>query len=135
MNMTLEKYVTEQETAWTRDEFEAQLRAKGTAYHIHHPFNVKMNAGGCSREQVRGWVANRFYYQINIPLKDAAVMSNCPDRETRRFPLASHEEFPSSVPKPGLESRHLYTGHHMANKQVLAMLILGRKHVPSFDVV
>ncbi|MET3248672.1 coenzyme PQQ biosynthesis protein C [Burkholderia sp. OAS925] len=70
--------------AWTREEFEAQLRAKGTAYHIHHPFNVKMNSGGCSPEQIRGWVANRFYYQINIPLKDAAVMSNCPDRETRR---------------------------------------------------
>jgi pyrroloquinoline-quinone synthase len=70
--------------AWTRDEFEAQLRAKGTAYHIHHPFNVKMNGGGCSKEQIRGWVANRFYYQINIPLKDAAVMSNCPDRATRR---------------------------------------------------
>lgn len=42
-----------------------------------------MNGGG-SPEQIRGWVANRFYYQINIPLKDAAVMSNCPDRETRR---------------------------------------------------
>jgi pyrroloquinoline-quinone synthase len=47
--------------AWTREEFEAQLRAKGQAYHIHHPFNVKMNSGGCSREQIRGWVANRFY--------------------------------------------------------------------------
>ncbi|CCD35890.1 unnamed protein product [Candidatus Paraburkholderia kirkii UZHbot1] len=43
-----------------------------------------MNSGGCSKEQIRGWVANRFYYQINVPLKDAAVMSNCPDRETRR---------------------------------------------------
>ncbi|MFL9961834.1 pyrroloquinoline-quinone synthase PqqC [Paraburkholderia sediminicola] len=73
-----------EEPAWSRDEFEAQLRAKGTAYHIHHPFNVKMNSGGCSREQIRGWVANRFYYQINIPLKDAAILSNCPDRETRR---------------------------------------------------
>jgi pyrroloquinoline-quinone synthase len=75
---------TDHTTAWAREKFEAQLRAKGTAYHIHHPFNVKMNEGRCSREQIRGWVANRFYYQINIPLKDAAVMSNCPDRETRR---------------------------------------------------
>jgi pyrroloquinoline-quinone synthase len=65
-------------------EFEAQLRAKGAAYHIHHPFNVKMNSGGCSREQIRGWVANRFYYQICIPQKDAAILSNCPDREVRR---------------------------------------------------
>lgn len=70
--------------AWTREEFEAQLRAKGQSYHIHHPFNVKMNAGECSKEQVRGWVLNRFYYQWIIPIKDAAIMSNCQDRETRR---------------------------------------------------
>jgi pyrroloquinoline-quinone synthase len=33
---------------------------------------------------VRGWVANRFYYQIQIPRKDAAILSNCPDRGIRR---------------------------------------------------
>ena len=33
---------------------------------------------------MRGWVANRFYYQVSIPIKDAAVLSNCPDREVRR---------------------------------------------------
>jgi len=33
-----------------------------------------------SREASRGWVANRFYYQIKIPLKDAAIMANCNDR-------------------------------------------------------
>ncbi|TDV39340.1 pyrroloquinoline-quinone synthase [Paraburkholderia caballeronis] len=75
---------TNDEPAWTRDAFEARLRAKGAGYHIHHPFNVKLNSGGCSPAQIRGWVANRFYYQINIPLKDAAVMSNCPDRTARR---------------------------------------------------
>ncbi|MEF7612986.1 pyrroloquinoline-quinone synthase PqqC [Aquincola sp. MAHUQ-54] len=72
------------EPAWTREEFEVQLRAKGRAYHIHHPFNVMLNTGHATPEQVRGWVANRFYYQIAIPIKDAAVMSNCPDREVRR---------------------------------------------------
>lgn len=70
--------------AWDRDEFEQHLRAKGASYHIHHPFNVRMNSGQLSQDDIRCWVANRFYYQINIPLKDAAVMSNCPDRETRR---------------------------------------------------
>lgn len=70
--------------AWSREEFEAQLRAKGAGYHIHHPLNVRMTSGQCSREQIRGWVANRFYYQIRIPIKDAAILSNCPDRETRR---------------------------------------------------
>ena len=69
---------------WDSATFEQALRAKGQAYHIHHPFNVMLNSGRATREQVRGWVANRFYYQINIPLKDAAVLANCPDREVRR---------------------------------------------------
>ena len=70
--------------AWNRAEFEAQLRERGKSYHIHHPFNVMLNSGRATPEQVRGWVANRFYYQIAIPIKDAAVLSNCPDREVRR---------------------------------------------------
>jgi pyrroloquinoline-quinone synthase len=70
--------------AWSRDEFEAQLRERGRSYHIHHPFNVMLNSGRATPEQVRGWVANRYYYQIAIPIKDAAVLSNCPDREVRR---------------------------------------------------
>jgi len=69
---------------WNPTEFEARLRDKGAAYHIHHPFNVMLNSGRASPEQIRGWVANRFYYQIIIPVKDAAILSNCPDREVRR---------------------------------------------------
>jgi pyrroloquinoline-quinone synthase len=71
-------------SAWSREEFEARLREKGKAYHIHHPFNVMLNSGLASREQIRGWVANRFYYQISIPIKDAAILANCPDRDVRR---------------------------------------------------
>lgn len=70
--------------AWSRIEFEAQLRERGKSYHIHHPFNVMLNTGKATPEQVRGWVANRFYYQIAIPIKDAAILSNCPDAEVRR---------------------------------------------------
>jgi pyrroloquinoline-quinone synthase len=72
-------------TPWSTREFEERLRALGTRYHIHHPFNLRMNSGQCSPQQIRGWVANRFYYQINIPQKDAAILSNCPDRHTRRL--------------------------------------------------
>ncbi|MBS7456611.1 pyrroloquinoline-quinone synthase PqqC [Coralloluteibacterium stylophorae] len=64
--------------------FEARLRDAGRAYHIHHPFNRMLNEGRASREQIRGWVANRYYYQITIPRKDAAILANCPDRELRR---------------------------------------------------
>ena len=71
-------------SAWSREEFEAQLRIQGRAYHIHHPFNVLLNSGAATAAQIRGWVANRFYYQISIPIKDAAILANCPDRSVRR---------------------------------------------------
>jgi pyrroloquinoline-quinone synthase len=66
-------------------EFEAALRAVGKdKYHHLHPFHVRMNEGKLSKEHIRVWVANRFYYQRNIPIKDAAIVSNCPHRDIRR---------------------------------------------------
>jgi pyrroloquinoline-quinone synthase len=72
------------ETPWSAEEFEQRLRDKGHAYHIHHPFNVMLNSGRAEPAQIRGWVANRFYYQISIPVKDAAILANCDDRAVRR---------------------------------------------------
>ncbi|HEY4256678.1 MAG TPA: pyrroloquinoline-quinone synthase PqqC [Candidatus Udaeobacter sp.] len=70
---------------WDRETFVENLRAIGArAYHDKHPFHVAMNEGRLSPEALRGWVANRFYYQRNIPVKDAAILSNCPVREVRR---------------------------------------------------
>ena len=69
---------------WSEREFETELRAKGARYHIHHPFHVAMNSGRCTREQVQGWVLNRFYYQVNIPIKDAAILANMSARDERR---------------------------------------------------
>ena len=69
-----------------RETFIANLREVGErAYHDKHPFHIAMNEGRLSQEALRGWVANRFYYQRNIPIKDAAILSNCPLREVRRI--------------------------------------------------
>lgn len=68
----------------TRQEFEDALRAKGALYHTEHPYHRAMYEGRSTPEQIRGWVANRFYYQISIPLKDAAIMANCPEPDVRR---------------------------------------------------
>jgi len=65
-------------------EFVERLRAQGTRYHNLHPFHVRMDAGELEREELQRWVANRFYYQRCIPLKDAAILSNCPEIEVRR---------------------------------------------------
>jgi len=73
----------------------AQLRAVGSrSYHDQHPFHVRMNAGQLSPAAIRGWVANRFYYQTQIPIKDAAILSNCPLREVRRawlYRISEHD--------------------------------------------
>jgi pyrroloquinoline-quinone synthase len=70
---------------WPREQFLESLRDVGRrAYHDKHPFHVAMNSGQLTPPQVRGWVANRFHYQRCIPIKDAAILSNCPLHDVRR---------------------------------------------------
>jgi pyrroloquinoline-quinone synthase len=70
---------------WPKEKFAARLREVGTRrYHDKHRFHLLMNEGKLTPDAIRAWVANRFYYQRHIPLKDAAIVSNCPVREVRR---------------------------------------------------
>jgi pyrroloquinoline-quinone synthase len=71
-------------TATETETFVAALRSQSQRYHAQHPFHRRMNEGRLSPQQIQGWVANRFYYQENIPRKDAAIIANCPDRDVRR---------------------------------------------------
>ena len=71
--------------AWDKKTFEAKIRDMERYYHIQHPYHVLMNEGKLTHAQIRGWVANRYYYQVSIPLKDAAIMANCPDQATRKL--------------------------------------------------
>jgi pyrroloquinoline-quinone synthase len=71
--------------ALSRDAFEARLRAIGAErYHDRHPFHHRLHSGGCTPDEVRAWVINRFYYQSRIPMKDAAFMSRVEDPDLRR---------------------------------------------------
>jgi pyrroloquinoline-quinone synthase len=71
--------------SWSREDFLARLREVGAqTYHHLHPFHIRMNAGDLDRDSIRLWVANRFYYQLNIPRKDAAILANCTVRDVRR---------------------------------------------------
>jgi pyrroloquinoline-quinone synthase len=68
-----------------RTAFEARLRRIGAErYHDKHPFHALLHGGGCTPDQVRAWVINRFYYQSRIPMKDAAFMSRVEDPDLRR---------------------------------------------------
>jgi pyrroloquinoline-quinone synthase len=66
------------------EDFVARLRAQGSRYHNLHPFHRRMDAGELTREELQRWVANRFHYQRCIPLKDAAILANCPEVDVRR---------------------------------------------------
>jgi pyrroloquinoline-quinone synthase len=74
------------QSIWDHETFTEKLREVGaSSYHDKHPFHVLMNTGKLGRDGIQTWVANRFYYQVNIPVKDAAIVSNCPLREVRRL--------------------------------------------------
>jgi pyrroloquinoline-quinone synthase len=53
-------------------------------YHDKHPFHRLMHEGKLEPAHLRMWAANRYYYQKCIPIKDAAILSNLPDRDMRR---------------------------------------------------
>ncbi|HEX6533635.1 MAG TPA: pyrroloquinoline-quinone synthase PqqC [Gemmatimonadaceae bacterium] len=62
----------------------AALEAFHASYYVEHPFHRLMHEGKLSQRQLQGWVANRLCYQRAVPLKDAAILSNCPVPEVRR---------------------------------------------------
>lgn len=69
----------------SRERLETRLRQIGAErYHDKHPFHHLLHSGGCTPDQVRAWVINRWAYQAAIPMKDAAFMSRCTDPAMRR---------------------------------------------------
>ncbi|MFD0669924.1 pyrroloquinoline-quinone synthase PqqC [Cohnella sp. GCM10027633] len=69
----------------SNEQFTSRLRQVGEErYHDKHPYHIAMHEGRLSPVQLRAWIANRFYYQKNIPVKDALILSKLPSREDRR---------------------------------------------------
>ncbi len=68
------------------NNFIERLRTEGSLrYHDRHPFHIAMHEGRLNREQIHGWVLNRFYYQTRIPIKDAHILSHSEDPVFRRM--------------------------------------------------
>lgn len=86
----------------SREMFEARLRAIGDdRYHDRHPFHHLLHSGGCTPDQVRAWVINRYYYQSRIPMKDAAFLSRVPDPGLRRVWRSRIEDHDGLEPGSG----------------------------------
>ena len=69
-----------------KEEFLKLLQGKlQEKYQDKHPLMLMLYSGKLTPKQLRAWIINRFYLQKNIPLKDAAILSNCPETEVRRL--------------------------------------------------
>ncbi len=69
----------------TSEQLEKALRAIGAErYHNNHPFHKLLHGGKLNRGQVQAWALNRYYYQRQIPVKDATLMARLPTAELRR---------------------------------------------------
>ena len=69
----------------TRSEFEQKLRSIGKErYHDNCKFHHLLHNGMLNKGQVQAWALNRYYYQINISIKDSALMSRIKDPDLRR---------------------------------------------------
>ena len=64
--------------------FIAALRGLSGRYWGTHPFHHRLHAGELDAHGLRIWAANRWYYQCQLPQKDAAIIANCPLPEIRR---------------------------------------------------
>ncbi|KZD11969.1 pyrroloquinoline-quinone synthase PqqC [Oceanibaculum pacificum] len=69
----------------TPDQLEVRLRRVGAErYHHLHPFHHLLHTGKLNKPQVQAWALNRYYYQSQIPRKDAAVLGQMDDAALRR---------------------------------------------------
>jgi pyrroloquinoline-quinone synthase len=77
--------VTGGEAPRSRSELEHWLRTESSArYHDTHPFHLAMHEGRLGRREIGAWVANRYYYQTRIPIKDALIVAKSEDPVFRR---------------------------------------------------
>jgi pyrroloquinoline-quinone synthase len=85
--------------------FEAALRGIGAErYHHRHPFNLRMHEGALKPQEIRTWVANRYYYQTRIPHKDSLILAKAEDPEFRRAWISRiHDHDGTRAGEGGLE--------------------------------
>lgn len=87
---------------WSRNDFEAQIRAVGPErYHDLHTFHHMLHGGKLNKGQVQAWALNRYCYQAAVPRKDAALMARTHDRELRRewiHRIHDHDGLPPEEP-------------------------------------
>jgi pyrroloquinoline-quinone synthase len=80
-------------------------------YHHRHPFNALMHGGRLDIDDLRLWVANRYYYQTRIPIKDAIILSKSEDPCFRRVWIERMHDHDGRGQDPGGLELWVRLGH------------------------
>ena len=56
-----------------------------TTFDNKHPFEVKLNSGKCTKEEIQKWLVNRYYFEETMVKKDAIVLSKCNSKSFRNI--------------------------------------------------
>lgn len=95
-------------TPLTPDALEARLRHIGAErYHRNHPLHKAMYDGKLTKGQLQAWALNRYYYQSQIPAKDATLLARLPTTELRREWRRRIEDHDGTEPGTGGIARWL----------------------------
>jgi pyrroloquinoline-quinone synthase len=49
-----------------------------------HPWDLLFREGKCTKQQLQGWAKERYYFVKQVPVKEYAILHNCPYPEVRR---------------------------------------------------
>ena len=92
---------------WSEPAFLERMRQVGLQhYHDKHPFHLQLAEGRLPLAAIRCWIRNRFYYQRNIPVKDAFILTHAP-RFVRKIwihRISDHDGVDASRQNGGIQS-------------------------------
>jgi len=74
------------------DEFANDLTAGRVPRHELKPTRVLLIQGKLTKDQVKTWVKQLYYYRINVPRKELYILANCPIKEIRMELLKKYFE-------------------------------------------
>ena len=65
------------------EELIQELMKGRQAYRMERPTRLLIQHGKLTKDQVKMWVKQLYYYRVNVPRKELYILANCPVKEVR----------------------------------------------------
>ena len=65
------------------EELIQELMKGRQAYRMERPTRLLIQHGKLTKDQVKMWVKQLYYYRVNVPRKELYILANCPIKEVR----------------------------------------------------